>query len=179
MMVLYRPSDTSPAVPPSVATTAWASTVPNLEVKYAGTWRSIDAYDEMPTAIASTTACVRYRWTRKCLPLNVAIVVNQPAGAAGSPENGGQGNRPPPSPSTRLDSTRNRANASSPGAADLNCGLRLPRFLAFERTKVPTVRTDRRRFESKLRRSFTAGTTLDRRPTLPKFDPRPYGPPRT
>src|SRR5258708_39273109 len=68
-----------PAVPPSLSTTASAFTVPSLEVKYAGTCLSIDAYDEIPTAIASTTAWVRYRWTRKCLPLNVATV-SEPAG---------------------------------------------------------------------------------------------------
>src|SRR5712691_7322352 len=129
----------------------------------------------MPTAIASTTACVRYRWTRKCLPLNVAIVVNQPAGAAGSPENGGQRNRPPPSPSTRLDLTLNRANTSSPLAGELMSSLRLARFLTFERTKVRTARTDRRRLESKLRRSFMGGTTLHDQPTLPSST---YGPPR-
>src|SRR2546427_3507278 len=54
----------------------------------------------MATAIASTTACVRYRLTRKCLPLNVAIDLNQPAGATGSPENGGHRNRRPARPST-------------------------------------------------------------------------------
>src|SRR5712691_4929554 len=128
MMVLYRPSDTSPAVPPSVATTAWASTVPNLEVKYAGTWRSIDAYDEMATAIASTTACVRYRWTRKCLPLNVAIVANQPAGRAGHPENGGHRNTTPPRPSTRWGPTLNLSNARSPGRAELNSSVGVERF---------------------------------------------------
>src|ERR1700687_1491230 len=77
----------SPAVPPSLSTTASAFTVPSLEVKYAGTCRSIDAYDEIPTAIASTTAWVRYRWTRKCLPLNVATV-SEPAGGPDPSERG-------------------------------------------------------------------------------------------
>src|SRR2546428_8462998 len=54
----------------------------------------------MATAIASTTACVRYRLTRKCLPLNVAIDLNQPAGATGSPENGGHRNKRPARAST-------------------------------------------------------------------------------
>jgi hypothetical protein len=39
--------------------------------------------------------------------------------------------------------------------------LETTRFLAFARTKVRTARTAWRRFDSKLKRSFTDGSTLE------------------
>src|SRR6267143_330089 len=121
----------------------------------------------MATAIASTTACVRYRLTRKCLPLNVAIDVNQPAGATGSPENGGHRNRRLARPSTGCGSSLSRSNASSPTRAELNSSLGVACFLAPRRTKVRTAKTDRRRFESKLKRSFIRCSTLEHPASLP------------
>src|ERR1700674_719787 len=43
MIVLYRPSDTSPTVPPSLTTTASAFTAPKRAVREEGKWRSIVA----------------------------------------------------------------------------------------------------------------------------------------
>lgn len=120
----------------------------------------------MATAIASTTACVRYRWTRKCLPLNVAIVVNSVRGLDRSPENGGQRNRPPPRPSTRSGNTRARSNASSPSAGDLSSSVAVARFLTRDRTKVRTANAERRRFAINPGPSLMGGTTLDCTPSL-------------
>jgi hypothetical protein len=108
----------------------------------------------MATAIASTTAWVRYRWTRKCLPLNVAMDVNQPTSQAVSPENGGHRNRRPARSSTRPFTTLTEPNASSAPTGELGSSLIKARFLALKRTIVRTASTDRRRFETKLRRSF-------------------------